>query len=183
MLPLFHISFSGSLPNTMYPRQPQGLSNPDDINKPPHESIFQEKLPPRVSFGPSIIECFRAIWPNIHKYFTKFKYPHIDMYVYTVIKGNENQMLTPEKMTLESKLWDAHYTHEHCFLTKVKVAKVAKIRIMNPAKANPNGEILVDEVHPFGDEGHKAVRGSPTNLEVKVIRVYRPDLPLRIEPL
>lgn len=181
MIPLYHISFSNALPITMYPRQPHGLSNPDDINKAPHESIFQEKLPPRVSFSPSVVECFRAIWPNIHKYFTNYKYPHIDMYVYILVKGTESQMLTPEKMTLESKLWDAHYTKEHCFLTKVKVAKIAKIRIKNPAVTD--GKVPVDQVHPFGDIGYKAVKGSPTNLEIKVLRVFRPDQPLRIDAL
>jgi hypothetical protein len=71
----------------MYPRQPHGLKDPDDIKKKLTQSIFAENLPPRISFSPSVTECFRAIWPNIHKYFTRHKYPHMDMYVYALVKG------------------------------------------------------------------------------------------------
>ncbi len=175
--PLFHISFNKALPAYLYPRQPSGLSNPDDINKPPKESLFAENLPPRISFSPSVTECFRAIWPNIHRYFTKYKYPHYDMYVYALVKGNENLMMRPEQMTKDHKLWDAHFTREHCFLTKVKVRKVAKIRVFNPITDKKE----IAKVHPYDEDRYDAVNGSP-DPNIKVLRVYDATLPLKIEP-
>ena len=193
MKPLFHISFNQALPTYLYPRQPSGLHNPDDIENAPKESIFAENLPPRISFSPSVAHCFRAIWPNIHKYFTRYKYPHMDFYVYALVKGNEKTMLTPEQMTKDQKLWDAFFTQEHCFLTKVKVERVAKVRIMNPSVAgqqtlDPKYEhstkngIQVPLIHPHNNPDYNVVRASPDPL-IKVLRIYNPSRPLVVKPL
>lgn len=176
--PLFHISFNKALPTFLYPRQPSGLFNPDDITKAPKNSIFAEHLPPRISFSPSVAECFRAIWPNIHKYFTKFKYPYMEMYVYTLVKGDHKAMYTPEFMTDQNKLWDAFYTKEHCFLTKVKVKKLAKIRIYNTIV----DQIHIPMIHPFNNKDYDAVKGSP-DPRIKIVRVYDDSSPLVIKSL
>lgn len=173
--PLFHISFNKALPTFLYPRQPSGLFNPDDITKAPKNSIFAEHLPPRISFSPSVTHCFRAIWPNIHKYFTKHKYPHMDMYVYGLVKGDHKAMYTPKFMTEQNKLWDAFYTKEHCFLTKVRVAKIAKIRIFNTI----NDGIEVARIHPFNNTDYAETKASP-DPRIKIIRVYDDTLPLII---
>ena len=177
----------------MYPRQPQGLHNPDDITKIPKNTIYSENLPPRISFSPSVAECFRAIWPNIHKFFTRHKYPHMDMYVYALVKGNEKLMLTPEQMTKDSKLWDAFYTREHCFLTKVKVKKIAKVRIINPLMEEgiidknrwdykvKNG-VNTPQIHPYNNPDYPATNGSP-DPQIKVIRVYDDAIPCIIRSI
>ena len=192
--PLFHISFNKALPTFMYPRQPNGLHDPDNIETKVSASIFAEDLPPRISFSPSVAECFRAIWPNIHQYFTRHKYPYMDMYVYALVKGDHKCMYTPEFMTKENKLWDAHFTNEHCFLTKVKVKKVAKIRVMNPTisgYADIRGSITeyttkdgikVPLIHPYNNPDYEAVKGSPDPI-IKVIRKYDDALPIIINPL
>lgn len=192
MKPLFHISFNKALPAWLYPRQPSGLYNPDEINQVQKESIYSENLPPRISFSPSVTECFRAIWPNIHKYFTRHKYPHMDFYVYTLVKGNEKTLLTPEYLTANNKLWDAFFTNEHCFLTKVKVEKIAKVRIFNPANGgatiNPKYEygdkngIKVPLIHPHNNPDYEVTRASPDPL-IKVIRIYSSVRPLVINPI
>lgn len=176
----------------MYPRQPQGLHNPDDVTKKPTTSIFAENLPPRISFSPSVTECFRAIWPNIHKYFTRHKYPHMDMYVYALVKGNEKVMLTPDVMTKNNQLWDAFFTQEHCFLTKVKVAKIAQIRVYNPLNGGDtkyphkwnyklHQGIMEPQIHPYNNPDYSPTNGSPDPL-IKVIRVYDNGKPLIINP-
>lgn len=184
---LYHISFSKSLPTYMYPRQPQGLHNPDDITKQIKTSIFSENLPPRISFSPSVAECFRAIWPNIHKYFTRHKYPHMDMYVYALVKGNEKLMLTPKQMTENNQLWDAFFTREHCFLSKVKVVKVAKVRIFNPLfvpaildetrfQYKVNHGIKEPQIHPYDNPDYPKTNGSPDPV-IKVIRILDNSIP------
>jgi len=176
--PLFHISFNKALPTFLYPRQPSGLSNPDDIEKPTKgDSLFAENLPPRISFSPSVGECFRAVWPNIHKYFTKYKYPHMDMYVYGLVKGNEKTMFTPEQMTKDHKLWDAFYTQEHCFLTKVRITRIAKIRVINPLVEGKT----IAKIHPYNEENYPLVKASP-DPTIKVLRVFNDSFPLKINP-
>lgn len=170
---LYHLSFNKALPTFMYPRQPAGMNDPDSVDTKPDNNIFREDLPPRISFGPSVELCFKAIWPNIQKLITVFKYPHLDMYVYGVVNGNANAMYTPEFMTEQNKLWDAHYTQEHCFLAKTKVAKLAKIRIFNTVVDKKE----VDMVHPYGNKDYKAVKGSPSP-RMEVLRVYDTSLPL-----
>lgn len=192
MKPLFHISFNKALPSFLYPRQPSGLYNPDKLDQVPKESIYSENLPPRISFSPSATECFRAIWPNIHKYFTRHKYPHMDMYVYALVKGNEKTMFTPDQLTKDQKLWDAFFTQEHCFLTKVKVEKVAKIRVFNPMNGgqvlDPKYEhklkngVMTPLIHPHNNPDYKLTTASPDPL-IKVIRIYNPSRPLVIKPL
>ena len=43
MKPLFHISFNQALPSYLYPRQPSGLFNPDDIEAAIFDSIKLSK--------------------------------------------------------------------------------------------------------------------------------------------
>lgn len=175
--PLYHISFNKALPRYLYPRQPSGLHNPDDITKQTKNTLFAENLPPRVSFSPSVTECFRAIWPNIHKYFTQHKYPYMEMYVYGLVKGNENQMFTPKQMTDRQQLWDAHYTKEHCFLSKVKIEKIARIKVMNPLIDG----LPIAKIHPYNEENYPLTNASP-DPNIIVTRIYDKTFPLKIVP-
>lgn len=170
--PLFHLSFNQALPVTLYPRQPDGLPDVDDIEEKLDDNIFAEHLPPRISFSPSVVHCWRAIYPNLHKLFTKYGKNYIDTYVYALVDANPHNMLTPEKLTDESKLWDAFYTLEHCFLSKVKVKKIAKVRI------TLDGE--EDRIHPYNREEYKKVKASPP-VKVKVLRMYESFPPLILD--
>lgn len=175
--PLFHISFNKALPTYLYPRQPMGLKDPDKIDQAPtpSDSMFAENLPPRISFAPSVTECWRAIWPNIYRYFSKYKYPHMDMYVYILEKGNESNMLRPEQLTKDMKLWDAHFTNEYCFLTKVRVKKIAKIRIYNTHGKHAK------KIHPYNLDHYPVATGAP-DPEIKVLRVIDSSKPLVLKP-
>lgn len=116
----------------------------------------------------------------------------MDMYVYAFVKGNEKQMYTPEFMNDQNKLWDAFYTQEHCFLTKVKIVKVAKIRILNPAVSGQVIDSKYDHIdrygmkipvlHPYNNPDYPEAKGAP-DPHIKVIRIYNPAVPLIIKPL
>lgn len=114
---IYHISFNDSLPNVLIPRQPAD-SGGDDTN-------LVEKLPPRVSFSPTIQQCFSAIYPNISHYFEEHNYPHMDMYVYCPVKWGGQ--IPPD--TVLKNVWDSHVTGEVCYTEPVTVIKVAKIRV------------------------------------------------------
>lgn len=130
---LYHLSFSDSLPNTLYPRQPHGTGTKED-------GSMLEELPARVSFSPSIQQCFSAIYPNISHVFEKINdgkgYPYIIMYLYVpVLDGTEEQI--PER-DVRKAVWDSHVTGEVCFSSPVKVRLAGKIKIINPYRA-PGG--------------------------------------------
>jgi hypothetical protein len=117
---LYHLSFNDKLPTTLYPRQP--------MDSTVVKGKFVEELPPRISFSPTIQQCFSALYPNISKYFEEENYPHMDMYVYVPV-GKSDRISNKE---VNDKVWDAHITGEVCFKTPTKVMRVAKIRIFNP---------------------------------------------------
>lgn len=114
---IYHLSFNEALPTLLKPRQPSDSG--DDSSK------FVEKLPPRVSFSPTIQQCFAAIYPNISHYFEEHNYPHMDMYVYCPVQWGKQ--IPPD--TILEKVWDSHITGEVCYQDSVRVLKVAKIRI------------------------------------------------------
>lgn len=126
---LYHLSFNSNLPAALQPRQPHG--------EPAKVSIYTEKLPPRVSFSPSVQQCFTAIYPNISKYFEEEKYPYMDMYVYAPIgKGKR----LSQDIVLQN-VWDSHVTEEVCFVSSIQITRVAKIRIFNPKTLNRDNSI------------------------------------------
>lgn len=114
---VYHLSFNDTLPPILVPRQPADSGG--------NTSNLVEKLPPRVSFSPTIQQCFSAIYPNISQYFEKLNYPYMDMYVYCPVKWGKQ---IPTNTILE-KVWDSHITGEVCYQEPVQVVKVAQIRI------------------------------------------------------
>lgn len=142
-MPLFHLSFDDNLPSYLKPRQPNGSENNDQSH------FTHEDLPPRVSFAPSIEQCWYAIYPNIAKYFERFNYPYMDMYVYAYSSphGQEHRI---DEQVLKAKIHDWHITEEVCFIgTSVGIAKVGKIRIFNE---EPNVEPVM--YRPFENKNH-----------------------------
>lgn len=117
---VYHLSFRDDLPTVLTPKQPDGSATTT--------GKLTEILPPRVSFAPSIQQCFSAIYPNVSKYFEEHNYPHMDMFVYCPLSVGKK---IPKDTILES-VWDSHITDEVCYTTNIKVIRVAKIRITNP---------------------------------------------------
>ena len=130
---MFHISFNGKLPRILNPRQPDGST--------PVSKGFTEDLPPRVSFTPTIAQCFYAIYPNISHLYEVENKPYLDFYVYVPKKPSELRLI-PKDVVLKNIL-DAHITEEICVLNSVEIIQSSKVRI-RPLK---------DEIwfHPFGD--------------------------------
>lgn len=158
---LYHISFRSDLPSVMKPRQPDGS---DEGNK---NTITSEDLPPRVSFSPTIQQCFSAIYANVSQFFEQKHFPYMVFYVYSPIKGMGE--------TLDSKLvydnvWDSHYTEEVCYSTPIRVIRVAKIKILNPGE---NAEEIF--VHPYDDKKIEKRFLSPV-IKYEIIEKYENNL-------
>lgn len=85
----------------------------------------------RISFSPSVEQCYRAIYPNISHYFTQANYPSIDMSVYRAVFTGREDVILPEVLTQNRWVWDAHVTEEHWVMSPVKVERVARVRFKN----------------------------------------------------
>lgn len=136
---LYHLSFNGNLPSYLKPRQPHGSEQNDTTH------FTHEDLPPRVSFAPTIEQCWYAIYPNVSAFFEKYNYPYMDMYVYAYAPSHGKEYSIGEEI-LKSKIHDWHMTNEVCFLETVGIVKVGKIRIFS-------NEPIVDAItyQPFND--------------------------------
>ena len=128
---LFHLSFNGELEGVWSPRKPDGL-NPGDPGY--IEPEYPEPDTPRISFSPSIIKCFIAIYQNVKHFFDKENYPHLDFFVYTPLLTGKETIITPQILTHKEFVHDAFLTEEHWVCSKVRVKRIAKIRISKIAE-------------------------------------------------
>lgn len=137
---LYHLSFNGSLPNVLEPRQPadSGWVEEESFNPvktkrpttPEREACFAEHLPDRVSFTRGLEQAFLAIYPNVNQLFEVKKYPYMDMFVYRAVGSEKLKRIDPH--TLSKNLWDYEATHEVAFLEPVQIERIAAIRVHRP---------------------------------------------------
>lgn len=173
-LELFHISFNSKLPKVLKPRQPDGST--DAIVDPMtladlEKNSFAEHLPPRVSFSPSIQECFTAVYPNVSHYFEKENYPHMDYYVYRPTKLVKR--IDPDLVLKE--VWDAHVTNEVCFIEDVPCELIAQIRIFNPYKGNKKVEEI--RTRPFQNAFMKEQFVAPV-IQYRLLKLMKSNVTL-----
>lgn len=161
MKTLYHISFKDNLSKVMKPRQPHGTGTSED-------GKMKEELPPRVSFSPTIQQCFSAIYPNISHVFEDVNdgkgYPYIYMYVYVPVDDKALQI--PESV-VRKNVWDSHVTGEVCFKTDVNVRLAAKIKIPNPYR---KGKVVDINAKPY-NKGTEEIFLSP-KISFQVMETY-----------
>ncbi len=160
---LYHLSFRDNLGPVLTPRQPGGSEITED-------GIYTEDLPPRVSFSPTIKQCFFAIYPNISHLLERKKVnneQYIFMYVYEPVKKNLKKL--PDSL-VKRKVWDAIITDEVCIIEPVEVKCIGKVRIHNPYYRGNVPEYIF--VHPFGDKEKEELFVSP-NIEFDFIKLKK----------
>ena len=157
---LYHISFNGSLKGLWDPAFNQ---KPDDNH--PVEPVaaedqwYPEPNLPRISVAETIEGCFRAIYPNVSKFFEERKYPNMHFSVYSpVFKGSE-RIVTPGLLTSERMVWDAFVTGEYLILDKVYMQLVGKIKDDNTNKSPTK------MVHPFNDKKEPLASVGPETIK------------------
>ncbi|WP_396190411.1 hypothetical protein [Flavobacterium sp.] len=158
MIKLFHISFKSDLEGIWEPVIPAG-------NDQKTTSDYPEPDIPRISCSPTVEQCFQAIYPNVSKYFEEFKYPYMEFYVYSPeLKGTE-KIWTPDYLTKNKLVHDAHVTQEHCLLESVFMKLVKKIKIMN---TNKSKDLMYK---PFNDESLPEKYLAPKTIVTKNIPI------------
>lgn len=124
---LLHLSFRDNLTSPLIPRQP--ADSVGDISDIDYNSSTYENLPDRVSFAPSIEQCFWAIYPNISHLFEEEKYPHMDFYLYRGIPNSRTKYIDNKEVL--ANVHDAHVTGEICVTTPIKIERIKHVRIFN----------------------------------------------------
>lgn len=169
---LYHISFHKTKATEWKPVLPAGTELVPDGS----EDVGEPAVP-RLSVSPSLEQCFRAVWPNIDKYFKEKKYPHLDFHIYQPeFTGNE-LVVGPKSLTSERWVWDAHITGEHWILSPVKMNYVGQCRVFNTLSSglmmtrvfNDNKEPIDSDVGPkvlrikrLSSVGNESYPGSST---------------------
>lgn len=119
---LYHLSFQPKLSGVWFPQLPVGTNT---------ACQYPEPDIPRISLSPSIEDCFRAIYPNVSKYFEEKLYPSMDFYVYEPILTGNEIILTPDMLTDKGHVHDAHMTREHCIINPTYLKCSGQVRIFN----------------------------------------------------
>jgi hypothetical protein len=156
---LFHISFNGALAGLWTPGTQAGFDVPGE-----HEdSSWAYPEPPMaaIAVAPKVEDCFRGVFPNVAKFFEVEKYPHMNFYVYRPVFEGDERVVTPQVLTKDRWVWDAHVTHEHRIIDPVEMELVGEVEIMN-CNSSPTMQ-----THPYGYTGYPKESVGPTTIKYR----------------
>lgn len=133
-LPLYHMSFNPNLPDILYPRQPDGIS----------ENSKEKGLPDRVSFAPTLRQCWISLFYNIPENGRLTK--EIVFNVYALDSKTPLEKLDPK--LVYKHVWDSKFTDEVCVVEPCPIRYLGKVKI----KAIKNLPILLDKTKPLDED-------------------------------
>lgn len=142
---LVHLSTDGKLKDILYPRQPKSLGK--------FKNTYNQILPKRVSFSPSIEEAIYGIPMEVnYAPILSNGYKVLDVFVYEPIIEKDTMMVKEKYMKTNVAEWK--YTHEVAITTPVKIKKTMLIRIyFDPDKSeditSALGGITTDWMNAF----------------------------------
>jgi hypothetical protein len=153
-IPLYHISFDGTLQGVWNPQNPAG----SELKTP---GAYPEPELPRISVAPTLAQCFQAIYPNISQFFEEQNFPHLDFHVYRPLFKGHERILTPAALLRYDLVHDAHMTDEYCILDPVFMAHVGNIRIDN------TNNLPFLSYYPFNNMDNPKKGFAPCHIKVK----------------
>lgn len=162
--PLFHISFNSKLEGEWDPEfnQKEDENHPA-VPDPAKEAFYPEPNIGRISVAPTIEGCFVGVFPNVSKFFEEKKYPHMNFFVYSPEFAGGERVVTPETLTKDRLVWDAHVTKEYLILDKVEMRLVGELEVKNTNKS-PTAY-----THPFDDKQEPVASVGPEHIRFKWI--------------
>lgn len=152
---MLHLSFKGDLPLTLRPQLPAGT----ELNQ---AGLYPEPDQPRVSFAPTVLQCFQAIYPNVSHFFEIRKFPYMDFFLYEAADDTNIGVVTNAELVSRRYVWDAHVTGEMWATKPVRVNKVGKVRVYNTNKCP------MLETHPFNDIDLPLQGVGPKDIDLKI---------------
>lgn len=124
---LYHLSLDGNLDEILYPRLPEG----DNYNTPVSDKWFyDEDLPPRISFAPTVQGCFHGIFPNIIEVFNEAMSNHNGVFRIWLYEGlpDEHTKYIPTS-EVRKHVWDSYITGEVCVSSPIRIKRVGLLEI------------------------------------------------------
>lgn len=156
MKKFFHISLKNDLEGIWNPRLPEKSSN--------NKKGLTEPDIPRISVSTSIRDCFRAIYPNVAKFFEEEKLPYLIFSIYSPVITPNTKMIHWEELRDKLYVHDAHVTHESWILGSVKMELIGTIKIFN---TDTSGNDLL--YSPFNNPKINKVYHSPREICFEII--------------
>lgn len=132
-VPLYHMSFNPKLPKILYPRQPNELSEDSD----------EHALQDRVSFAPTLRQCWIALFYNIPEEIRTTKDIVFDVYQLDSKKPLE----TLDPKLVYKYVWDSKFTDEVCVIEPCPIKHLGKVKI----RAITSLPILIDKTKPLNN--------------------------------
>lgn len=124
---LYHLSFNENLDEVLYPRLPDR----DHYNIPvPGKDYFDEDLPPRISFAPTVQGCFHGIFPNIMEVYNEAMSKHNGVFHIWLYEGlpDEHTKYIPTS-EVRKRVWDSYVTGEICVASEIRVKRVGQLKV------------------------------------------------------
>lgn len=174
---LLHIT-ENTLPTVLLPRLMAYHSSHTGDKK----TIFTEAEIPRVSFAPTVYNCFSAIFPLISEYMQSKEglKKGIFFNVYKAVISSNNKILTPEELTKKRYVWDAYATQEHWLLDPVNVRWCGAVKI----DYDPKPDWI--DLYPYNDQQDEKPNGGippPEAIKIKQVTKLRgPKYAIRLYP-
>lgn len=167
-IPLYHISFNSKLEGEWDPEFNQKPDeNHPEVADPNKEAFYPEPSIGRISVAPTIEGCFVGVFPNVSKFFEEKKYPHMNFSVYSPVFTGGERVVTPDTLTKDRLVWDAHVTKEHLILDAVEMKLVGEIEVKNTNK------IPTAYTHPFDDKQEPVASVGPEHITFKWTEVVK----------
>lgn len=153
---LYHLSFSSQLEGTWVPKPPDGdgiISDDPDL--------FPEPGDARISLPPTLEQCFQAVYANVKHLFEQSPDDTLTFSVYVPKFTGKERIVTPDILTKERLIHDAHITGEHCVLDPLKMVWSGQVIVEKPLDSK--------KIHyyAFGEKAKKYYGWLPGEVRVK----------------
>lgn len=156
---LFHISFNGNLEGIWTPGEQAGFDTPGEQE----DSTWPYPEPPMsaICVASTLEGCFVGVFPNVARFFEKDNLPHMNFYVYRPKLTGKERLVSPDVLTSERLVWDAHVTGEWRILDPVQMEISGEIQVKNTNKS------VTRMTHPFNDRSLPLESVGPRDIQIK----------------
>jgi hypothetical protein len=159
---LFHLSLNGALEGLWTPGEQAGFDTPGEQE----DSTWAYPEPPMqaVCVAPTLEGCFLGVFPNVAKFFEVGKVPYLNFYVYRPKLTGKERIVSPQVLTNERLVWDAHVTGEWRILDPVEMRMVGIIQVRNTNRSPTR------MTHPFNDSSLPLESVGPQDIHIRRLK-------------
>lgn len=125
---LYHLSFNSQIEGIWVPKPPDGDGVVSD-----DPNLFAEPGDARISLSPTLEQCFQAVYANVKHLFEQSPDGKLTFSIYTPKFTGKERIVTPDTLTKERMVHDAHITGEHCVLDPLMMVWSGQVIVDKPS--------------------------------------------------